>query len=152
MASYYFDTSALGKRYHQEVGSLKVEKIFQEQGAQIFISRLAGAEIHSAFATKVRTQVISEADFHLLIRLFQTDVARRILKVSRILTSHFQEAEKLLRKHSMTKSFRALDAIQLAAAMDLIRQGKVDHFVCADHRLCVVAQDEGISVINPEIP
>lgn len=41
MAGYFLDTSALGKRYHVEVGTPKVEQIFQESGAELYISRLA---------------------------------------------------------------------------------------------------------------
>lgn len=65
---------------------------------------------------------------------------------------HFQEAEELIKKHALKKRFRALDAVQLAVSLDLNRQGRLTHFVCADNRLCIVAKDEGLSVINPEAP
>lgn len=152
MASYFFDTSALAKRYHQEVGTPEVEQIFQAVGAEIMISRLAVVELRSVFAMKVRTQVILAADFQRLVRLFRADVANRVVKVVRITAEHFKEAERLLEKHAVTKSFRTLDAIQLAVAVKLNQMGRADHFVCADQRLCLIAQDEGLSVINPEIP
>jgi len=38
MSGYFLDTSALGKRYHLEVGTADVDAIFQTPGAQIFTS------------------------------------------------------------------------------------------------------------------
>ncbi|MBX3280446.1 MAG: type II toxin-antitoxin system VapC family toxin [Acidobacteria bacterium] len=98
MAGYFLDTSALGKRYHVEVGTPEVEHIFQESSAEIYISRLAVVDLHSAFALKVRKQTISEPDFHNLMSLFQTDVAKRIIQVIRVKSLHFQEAEELISK------------------------------------------------------
>jgi hypothetical protein len=47
---------------------------------------------------------------------------------------------------------RALDAVQLAVALGLKRQGLIDRFVAADKILCEVAALEGFSVFNPEHP
>ena len=47
---------------------------------------------------------------------------------------------------------RTLDALQLAVALALSHQGMIDHFVCADYRLCEMAIVEGLSVINPSGP
>ncbi len=57
MARYYFDTSALVKRYHLEVGSTDVDRILTEAGSEFFIARLAAVEMLSSFAGKVRTGV-----------------------------------------------------------------------------------------------
>lgn len=149
MAGYFLDTSALGKHYHYEIGTPDVDLIFQQPGAELFISRLGVVELQSAFAKKVRQQQLTPTDFGHLIALFQTDVARKVLQVVRLKVGHFQEAERLIRQHSLTKGFRALDSIQLAVALDLSRQGKIGDFVCADKILCEVAQLQGLSVINP---
>ena len=47
---------------------------------------------------------------------------------------------------------RTLDALQLSTALWLKSQQQLDHFLCADPRLCEAAQQEGLSVINPEEP
>ncbi|HZW30431.1 MAG TPA: hypothetical protein VFF52_06950 [Isosphaeraceae bacterium] len=49
----------------------------------------------------------------------------------------------------MSRQLRTLDAIQLAAALHPHRSFPVDHFVCADQRLCDVAILEGLAVITP---
>ncbi len=45
MAGYFLDTSALAKHYHTEAGTPEVDKIFQTQGVQLVISRLAVVEM-----------------------------------------------------------------------------------------------------------
>jgi len=45
---------------------------------------------------------------------------------------------------------RALDALQLAVAVELRHRSLADFFVAADKVLCEVAGLEGFSVINPE--
>jgi predicted nucleic acid-binding protein len=58
--TYFFDTSALVKRYHPEVGSSKVEAIFREHNRRIVMSRLTVVELQSAFALKIRTGQMNE--------------------------------------------------------------------------------------------
>ena len=151
MPGYFFDTSAIAKRYHPENGTPEVARILNEPGSRFLISRLSAVEIQSVFAQKVRTQTIVLQDLQNLQKLFAQDVSSRRLDVLRILQHHYREAERLLKKHAPARSFRTLDALQLAVALDVSKGGLLDHFVCADEKLCVIAQDEGLSVINPEI-
>lgn len=151
MPSYFFDTSAIAKHYHPEKGTPEVERILTEPGSSYFISRLSAVELQSVFAMKVRTQVITLPDLQQLQKLLANDLSARRLQVLRMLASHYREAERLLKKHAPTKSLRTLDALQLAVALDLSRKGLLDHLVCADTKLGDVAQDEGLSVINPEV-
>ena len=48
-------------------------------------------------------------------------------------------AGDLIGSHGLTRQLRALDAIQLAVALRVHRTTPLDHFVCADQRLCDVA-------------
>jgi hypothetical protein len=41
MPNNFFDTSALGKHYHAEVGTPKVEALINEPGSRLLISRLS---------------------------------------------------------------------------------------------------------------
>ncbi|MBM3242925.1 type II toxin-antitoxin system VapC family toxin [Candidatus Poribacteria bacterium] len=150
MAGYFFDTSALVKNYHPEVGTTKVEQILHEKGARYFISRLGVVETHSVLAQKVRTGVITESDYHLLRRRFLTDIANRIFNVVKTTGLYYQEAERQLNRYATARSLRTLDAIQLAVAVELRSKKRIDYFVCADDNLCKIAAMEGLSVINPE--
>jgi hypothetical protein len=53
MPRYFFDTSALVKRYHAENGTPEVRRLMTEPDAQCLISRLATVEMLSGFAGKV---------------------------------------------------------------------------------------------------
>jgi predicted nucleic acid-binding protein len=151
MPIYFFDTSALAKHYHTEKGTPEVDRILSEQGSRFFISRLSAVEIQSVFASKVRNNAITTKALQNLQKRFAGDLSSRLLSVMKVFPSHLREAEKLIKKHAPTKSFRTLDAIQLTFALELKRKNSLDFFVCADDRFCVIAQDEGLSVINPEI-
>src|SRR4051794_8870807 len=151
MDRYFFDTSALVKHYHVEVGTPKVRAILAEPGAEQLIARLTTVEILSGFASKVRTGVLSIPDFRRLRSLFLADVKRRLLKPVRILNAHYQLAGDLIGAHGMTRQLRTLDALQLAVALRMHRVTLIDHFVSADQRLCDVAGLEGLAVINPEL-
>jgi hypothetical protein len=73
--NYFFDSSALIKLYHPELGSQQVAAMFGGPDRRIIISRLAGVELHSALALKTRTgHLDSERSAALRIR-FLNDVA-----------------------------------------------------------------------------
>jgi hypothetical protein len=114
--NYFFDTSALGKYFHAEIGTATLDRLLKESGARHCISRLTSIE------------------------------------VVRMTGLHYQEAERLLRSHGMSRSLRTLDALQLSVTLDLRERGMLDHFVCADKNLCAVAEAEGLSMINPAQP
>jgi uncharacterized protein len=152
MPLYFFDNSALVKRYHIESGTPPVRRLLMEAGAECVISRLATVEMLSGFAGKVRTGVLSTAAFALLRSQFLGDVKRRVVKPVRIVNAHSQLASALISQHAMSRQLRTLDAIQLAVALRLHQTAPVDQFVCADQRLCDIAVLEGLTVLNPEQP
>lgn len=152
MSDYFFDSSALGKQYHPEVGTSTVQQLVSDPASRYIISRLAVVEIHSVFAGKVRSNLISSADFLLLCRQFRRDVTRNRFQIVRLTAPHFREAQRLIQKYGPSRRLRTLDALQLSVALGLRNQALLDQFVCADIHLCAIAQLEGLSVINPEQP
>ena len=152
MAAYFFDSSALAKLYHPEVGTSEVDQIVQEPGSRLRVSRLSVVELPSVFAIKVRTQFISREDAGLFLRQFREDIVARKFEVFAVDEATFAEAERLLEQYAFDRWLRALDAIQIAVALGLNRDGLVDRFVAADKVLCEVAALEGFAVLNPEHP
>ena len=65
-----------------------------------------------------------------------------------VTTARYQEATQLIERRVRVR-LRTLDALQLAVALALSRQGMLDHFVCADQILCDTALAEGLAVIKP---
>src|SRR5262245_31229639 len=145
MPANFFDTSALGKHYHAELGTPKVDALLTEAGSRHFISGLSVVEILSVFAGKVRSGTITAAQFETLRKRFFSDVTNRVVRVVRMTGFHYQEAQRLVRKHGPTSRLRTLDALQLAVALDLRTRGVMDRFVCADKVLLAVASSEGLS-------
>jgi uncharacterized protein len=70
MSNHFLDTSGLVKHYHPELGTDKVDLLWSDPAARLFISRLSVVETISVFAKKVRSATISAAEFALLRRRF----------------------------------------------------------------------------------
>ena len=62
MSADFLDTSALAKHYHAEVGSVEIDRLWNDCAHGLFLSRLSVLEILSVFAGKVRSGAISVAD------------------------------------------------------------------------------------------
>jgi predicted nucleic acid-binding protein len=151
MPHYYFDTSALVKRYHVEAGSPEVSRILSGADSVFTIARLTLAEMISVFAKKVRMGEIRDPDFELLKLRFFSDVKGRVLLPVRVLNSHFEAAGDLIARHGKSRQLHTLDALQLAVALSVQYPSPVEHFVSADQRLLEIVALEGLSGINPEL-
>ena len=146
---YYFDTSALCRYYHTESGTPKVEHLIQNASATHVLSWLTVLETQSAFALKVRTGEIVEADFAVLVKRLKAEIAARRFLVTRVLRRHFDRAERLIRQYGLQQRLRSLDALHLGVALDLHEHGHIDTLVSTDATLLDVGQKEGLSIINP---
>jgi predicted nucleic acid-binding protein len=150
LAAHLFDSSALVKLYHPESGTPAVDQIVNAADNLVRVSRLTVAELTSAFAIKVRTHFMNRGDADVFLHQFRRDIATGKLEVFSIGESEFTMAELLVERYAFESRLRALDALQLAVALELRDQKLVDHFVPADAIICEVARLEGFSVINPE--
>jgi predicted nucleic acid-binding protein len=53
-AAYFFDSSALVKRYHPEVGTADVNRLISDQDSRHFIARLAVVEVQTPALQQLR--------------------------------------------------------------------------------------------------
>jgi uncharacterized protein len=147
---YFFDSSALTKRYANEVGSPWVENILDlASGNTIFIADITQVEVTSAIFRKVRGNVIPLADANLAFSKLQFDIQDEYLVIDGNQTI-IQTAVNLAKTHYL----RGYDAIQLAFALEINRENLLlgaspITFVSADDKLNIAAQNEGLSVENP---
>jgi predicted nucleic acid-binding protein len=79
MAFYFFDTSALVKRYHQEPGSQRVNAIFGDQDNALIISELAIVELASALQRKQNRDEITIQALHDALAHFAREVLSDII-------------------------------------------------------------------------
>ncbi|CAN5398758.1 hypothetical protein BH11PLA2_BH11PLA2_18590 [soil metagenome] len=152
MAFHLFDTSALAKHYHPEVGTDRVDELLAMPGCQQATSRLGAVEFHSVFAKKVRTGELTSSGFAHLSKQFNLDIYRKTIRVIRLLVGHYRLAEQLIRQSATARNLRTLDALQLAVAIQLNVSNDQFTFVTADLALASIAAAEGLTVINPETP
>jgi predicted nucleic acid-binding protein len=151
MGQYYFDTSALVKRYRPERGTADVDRLISERGSSFCISRLTIIETVSALALKVRSRALSIDVYAAIRKMFLSEVVEGTLQVARLLVTHYRNAERLVDQHGTTRRIRTLDALQLSIALDLYEKDVIDHFVGADEVLCEIASLEGLRFVNPAL-
>jgi predicted nucleic acid-binding protein len=150
LATYFFDSSALAKRYHPEDGSIHVAAIFREPERRVIISHLTVVEMRSMFARKVRMGVLIPAQANELVQHFKADVAAGRMEIFVVTEYNYRQAEALIARHGFEHRLRSLDALQLAVALDLRGQAIGQTLVAADITVCAVAALEGLSVLNPK--
>ncbi|MBE2198227.1 MAG: type II toxin-antitoxin system VapC family toxin [Anaerolinea sp.] len=148
--AYFFDSSALVKRYVREMGSVWVQTVTAPQAAnQLILSRITWVEVLSAFARLQREDNLSFMDVTAVTQAFQYDFDTQY-QVVELDRSLIHDAGKLVQRHPL----RAYDSVQLASALKL--QPILSQFpeatltfVTADKRLLTIAQAEGLIVDNP---
>ena len=147
--SYFFDTSALVKRYHREVGTDIVDAAFEDKEAVRMISDFSVIEFYSAFVKKVRTGEIAEEDFRETIKEMAENIRSGVIQLVFFGDSEKREAAALIEKYGLSKNLRTLDAMQLAVMKRLGSQS-ITHVYCADRPFAALIKEEGFSVVNPE--
>jgi predicted nucleic acid-binding protein len=143
MKFYFFDTSALVKRYHSEKGTEAIDRIFSENDKAVVISSICITEMVSALSRKKEEKAISKEDLDAALSRFFHDAIKEFL-ILELDDGHIKDSIVLVLKRSL----RTLDALQLAVAIGLKDVNPV--FVCADKKLVSVAEKEGLKAINPE--
>ncbi len=153
MPSYFFDTSAFAKLYHQEAGSDHVVRLVDQPGSTSLISRLALLEIESVFATKFRTGELDAVGQQACQRRLRADLSQGRIQIGpQVEEHHYASARRLIIRFGSAMALRTLDALQLAIAVDLKQAGLVSIVVVADHRLGQVAELCGFPTIIPGAP
>lgn len=149
MPIFYFDTSAIVKRYYREAGSDVLDKIFELKERSFAVSFWAVLEFVVALSAKMRRKEISQEAFNAAISRFLKDLLDMftIIEVSNELVAG---AIPLAVKYSLPSS----DCLQLASVLHLERilvpMGEKVVFICADKDLCRASEREGINCIDPE--
>ena len=150
MASYYFDTSALAKRYVVEVGSSWVQAVVAQQSGQtLYTSVLTQPELVSALQRRVREGHLEADEALALAEQVVAHITQSYVLIA-ITTSVIAQACSALQKHPL----RAYDALHLACAQAVreVLEGQElsgPVFVASDDTLLAAAAVEGFAVDNP---
>ena len=150
MAIYFIDSSALVKRYINEIGSAWVLGLFDPTlNNEVYIGAITGVEIIAAITRRSRSGSISITDATLIRNQFKTDFQKdyQIIEITEtIINSGMVLSE--------TYGLRGYDAIQLAAGRAVnslcIANGLPPSiFVSADNELNAAVISEGLMIENP---
>ena len=152
MTQYYLDTSALVKRYIEEMGTRWVQAIHDPRAPHTrWVVRISAVECIAAIFRRVRTGELALPDAHRLQTRFRADFEAdyRIVDVTPVVIDRAMVLAAEL-------ALRGYDAVQLAAA-DLANAQFVAlgaspiTFVSADDDLNNAAQLLGLTVANPNL-
>lgn len=150
--AYYFDSSALVKRYIEETGSAWIDQLCRSYPASHFYTvRITGAEIVAAIFVRMRTGSIAVPEAQTAVHQFKTDF-RQHYQIIEVTQDLIELAMSLAERHTI----RGYDSVQLAAALSLQRirtslNLSALTFVSADNRLNGIAETESLLVENPNV-
>lgn len=149
MPAYYFDSSALVKRYVAEIGTVWVTGLMDPAaGNLLHAARLTGVEVISALARRLRSGSLSASYAAAARTLFRAEFHTRFHIVA-IRSALVNQAMGLAERHFL----RAYDAVQLAAALQVHRRclalGHALTLISADAELNAAAIAEGLLVEDP---
>lgn len=148
---YYFDSSAVVKRYAPERGSEWVTFIVEPTKENtIHVGQIGIVEIAAALSRKVRTKELARKDYEVALWLFLADVRNEEYIIAPPSDKVVEMAVDLTRRHPL----RGYDAVHLATAIMLntaLLEAEFPPlvFVSADMALCEAARHEGLSADNP---
>ena len=163
MPAYFFDSSAIVKRYFREAGTAWIQAICEPRDhPPLYLSQLAHIEVIAALRRVGRTQHLHPSFIDAMTRGFERHVALsdpvRAAPLYRLIplrSSILALAAELCNQYwqAQASPLRSLDAIQLACALAAAAD-RADEllFVTADVRHAAIAALEGFRVINPAFP
>lgn len=149
MSIFFFDSSALAKRYMPEIGTGWVRKqTATTNGNDIVIAQITPVELYSALARQYHDTQIDLTRLQAFRRLFMRHIQNQYL----VLTLSSAIITRALSLHE-TYRLRAYDSVQLASALELnarlVTTGQTLTFVAADARLLQAAVSAGLPTDNP---
>ena len=163
MTAYFFDSSALVKRYNFEPGSSWVRALCDPRThPPLYVAQLAQVEVTAALRRTGRHNGLHPSFVASLIARFERHLVlsdpahpHPIYRMVPLAPSVLDLATLLCNRHWLDTPvpLRSLDAIQLAAALLVARVITEELiFVTADVRLSATAPMENLRTINPLYP
>jgi uncharacterized protein len=151
VAVFFFDTSAIVKRYMAETGSRWINQLVHPTAANsIRLLTLTAVEVVSAISRRQRSGGIAAADAATMLRDFRHDLANqyRLVEMSPPLLA---QAERWAETHAL----RGAVAVQLAASLEAnaecVARGESLTLISADAELNAAATAEGLAIDDPNL-
>lgn len=153
MYYFYFDASALVKRYTEEIGSDKVDFLFQNVPLNRLMCLAIGvAEVFSICVRKRNDGRITRHHFEQAVGYLDSEVINieSDFETIPVQNALIWESISLMDTHSIN----SVDAILLCSALDIVTNLRDENnelvLITSDQRLLRAAQIEGLLCFNPE--
>ncbi|MFY9621419.1 MAG: type II toxin-antitoxin system VapC family toxin [Pyrinomonadaceae bacterium] len=153
MSAYFFDSSAIVKRYVNEQGSDWVATtVSQASGSHIYVAAITGVEVVAAFARKRKGNLVDSLVAAAAVSQFYRhfDKQYRVVSVTDpVIARSMQMAD--------THALRGYDAVQLGAAIEVNNRRLAFGapvpltLVTSDTELLAAATAEGLLTDNPNV-
>ena len=145
MAFFYFDSTALVKRYSRERGTRTVNALFTKRDRKIILGLLSLTEFFSAVALKARQGELTRDDWYSVVLKFEAESDRGLFHYVAPSTETFITTKQLIIDNPL---LRASQALHLALAMEL-RPLRL-FVVSSDRQILDLCRPLGLKAINPE--
>lgn len=158
MVIYFFDTSALIKKYHEEPGTKIVDKIFEQEKREIYASNLVIPEVICGFYKYCyTTNEISKSELEELLHGFYQDIEEGAILLYPITSEHVFKSEEIIEdmqkvRFPVGKRPSPVDILILSSAEDFLSSFPDFKFVSSDLSLNKISKKRGVTnILNPQM-
>jgi hypothetical protein len=145
MPVYYFDTSALVKRYSRERGTKTVNALLAKRGRLAILGSVAIPEFYAALALKARLGELTRDDWYSVLFKFEAEADRGLFQFVTPSSRTFLATKQFILDYPFLRSSQAIHLV-LAQELRPLRLS----FVSSDRQALELCRPFGITPINPE--
>ncbi len=145
MPFYYFDSTALVKRYNPEPGTRAVNTLLSKRGKTVILATPTIAEFYGVLANQAKQGALTRDDWYSVVFKFESESDRGLFHYIAPTNHTYVTVKELMLEYP---SLRAMQAIHVALAIEL-RPLRLS-LVSSDRALLELCRPLGIKPINPE--
>jgi hypothetical protein len=145
MAYFFFDTTALAKRYCLELGTHKINEILLEKRNQVILAECTITELYSTLNKKVRKNDLTRDDYYTVVYKFESEIEDGLFKIINMSPLVIRNSKILLLQHPY---LRFSTALQISYAIEVFALKPT--MVTSDLHLLDTCKLTGFKILNPE--
>lgn len=145
MKFFYFDTTALVKRYHLELGSRAVDELINHPGYAVVLGEPAVADLYAVLNRRMETGEITRDDYFTTMATFEAEMAQGRFQLLEVDAATLKNMRVLILRHS---GLGVQQGFHLALSMEMLALKPT--VVTTDPALLLVCEAEGLKALNPE--
>ncbi|WP_455371674.1 type II toxin-antitoxin system VapC family toxin [Petrachloros mirabilis] len=145
MPYYYFDSTALVKRYSMERGTRIVNKLMVKRGKVAIIPTWTVTELYSSFCNRAQQGEVTRDDCYSVIHKFEKESAQGLFQFISPTMETYLATKELAMEYP---ALRTLQVMHLALALEMKPLRLT--IVSADVPLLAASKTAGLHIINPE--